>query len=146
MNYDVTAVWQPDAGEVRDMAEYLADDGRVSTGSGLDADDAAIEGFVACGDGATLSRMHSFGFANDHAPDDLADAASELAQGDLDGDVLIGVHTENDGNNHVHIAEVGSRSEVWMDTSDIKRVRSSMADSLGEGIGGDGSASTGVVA
>lgn len=146
MNYKATAIWQPDAGEVREMADYLGKDDRVSTRSGLDADDAAIEGFVACGDGATLSRMHSFAFANDHAPDDLADAASQLAQDDLDGDVLIGVHTENDGNNHVHIGEVGSRSEVWMDPSDIKRVRSSMADSLGEGIGGEGSASTGVVA
>lgn len=147
MNYDVTAVWQPDAGEVGDMVDYLADDGRVSTASGLDADGAAIEGFIEVGDGSTLSRLHSFGFSEDWDPDDLADAAGGLARNHLDGEVLVGVHTANDGHNHVHIAEVGSRSECWMETSDIHRVRSDMADRFaGEQIGSDSSPSTGVVA
>jgi hypothetical protein len=146
MNYDVTAVWQPDAGKVGDMVDYLADDGRVSTGSGLEADGAAVEGFVAVGEGSTLSRLHSFGFSADHDPDDLADAACRLAREHLDGETLVGVHTENEGNNHVHIGEVGSRSECWMDTGDIKRVRSAMADRFGsEQIGVD-SSSTEVVA
>ena len=61
---------------------------------------------------------------------------------ETDADFLVGVHTDTDTNHvHVHVTQVGTADECYMDSNNIERLRSTVADRFdGESIGTEATA------
>lgn len=83
----------------------------VSEG-GLRADDIDLRAFAEGARHAKETRQHTISMAEQHDPTDLADAAFDVARESdaIDGNWMVGIHTDSDGNAHIHIAEFSQRS------------------------------------
>ena len=82
-----------------------------------------------------MARFHTISFGSDHSVEELAEGAQRVAKEELGGEIEVGIHDSNPNHNHIHIAEAGDYDDLYMDRSDIDRVRSALADEFGESIG-----------
>ena len=138
MNYEATPNDHPTDDELRDLIEYVADDLRLQTAAGVPATEDDLEGFRRAGRDQDVSYLHTFSFAENHDPDEIADRVRAATRETRDGEVLVGVHEGVYGNNHAHVAEVGRTEDVAMDVSDIVDYREAVADRFdGEQIGAE---------
>lgn len=137
MNYQATPNDYPSDAEIDDLVDYVSGELKTITESGSPATDGDITGFKRCGKDRDLSYMHTFSFANEYRGDELAERVRHATRKCREGQVLIGVHEGVYGNNHVHVAEVGSRERVAMDVDDIVDYREAVCDRFSdEQIGG----------
>lgn len=101
------------------LTNYVArgEVGRVERAAGMQATDADVEGFQRVATNAEMTRLHSFTFLEDRTPEELTDGIRSVLRDYLDGSYLVGVNIENDGNNHLHIAQAGIRmTSTWTKT------------------------------
>ena len=106
----------------------------------LRADRRDIDGFRAMAYDCEMSRQHMFAFENDHDPEELARRVRLAFRDEMDTDFLVGVHTDTE-TNHVHIAQVGTADECYMDSDDIEQLRSAVVNRFDdETIGARGTA------
>jgi hypothetical protein len=138
MNFHTQYQRDPTAEQAEDLVEYLAKDvgrgGFVVDRAGRVEKDR-VEAFAMAATRKEMVRQHSAAFANEHDLDALAAAGREISREHLEGNWLVGIHTSNTGNPHIHIAQAGSEDELWMDTDDIRQIRSDLATRLGESYG-----------
>lgn len=134
MNYHTQ--YTRDTGAIAgDLADYLGKDGVVVGRSGEVLTPQEVDDFAAAAEREQMVRQHSAAFADEHDPDDLANAARAVAREQLGGQWAVGIHSSNPGNAHIHIAQAGSTADCWMDESDITAFRDALASRLGESIG-----------
>lgn len=126
MNYRTNYVRNPGPDDVGKLVNYVAGD-LVLRGSGLRADRRDIDGFRAMAYDCEMSRQHMFAFENHHDPEELARRVRLAFRDEMDADFLVGVHTDTD-TNHVHVAQVGTADECYMDSDDIEQLRSAVVD------------------
>lgn len=139
MNYKTNYVRNPGPDDVGKLVNYVAGD-LVLRGSGLRADRRDLDGFRALAYGSEMSRQHMFAFEHDHDPEELARRVRLVFRDEVDADFLVGVHTDTE-TNHVHVAQVGTTDECYMDGDDIEQLRSAVVDQFGgESIGTGGTA------
>lgn len=136
MNYHANFESHPRAEAAGKLVNYVSagGDARVVDPRGMDVSEQALDDFRARTIGAESSGMHSFSFSDEHDPDELIEAARETLPDHLDGDYLIGVH-EDTGKAHLHVAEAGSRDELYQPRDEMMDFRSDVADSVEETIG-----------
>ena len=139
MNYRTNYVRNPGPDDVGKLVNYVAGD-LVLRGSGLRADRRDLDGFRALAYDCEMSRQHMFAFENDHDPEELARRVRLVFRDEMDTDFLVGVHTDTE-TNHVHVAQVGTTDECYMDSDDIEQLRSAVVGRFdGESIGTGGTA------
>lgn len=138
MNFHTQYHRNPTAEQSDDLVEYLAKDvgrgGFVVDRAGR-VGEQRIKAFAKAATRQEMIRQHTAAFADEHDLEDLAGAARDVAREHLEGNWLVGIHTSNPGNPHVHIAQTGSEDELWMDTADIRELRSDLANRVGEPYG-----------
>ncbi|RBI58273.1 hypothetical protein DMJ13_27550 [halophilic archaeon] len=139
MNYRTTYVRNPGPDDLGKLVNYVAGE-LVLRGSGLRADQRDLDGFRAAAYNCEMSRQHMFAFEHHHDHEELAQRVRLVFRDQMDGDFLVGVHTDTD-TNHVHVAQVGTTEQCYMDTDDIEQLRSAVVDRFhGESIGTGGMA------
>lgn len=121
-----------EAGQLTNYACRGGDVSRVERAGGFSATAADVDAFEKLIPGNDLARMHSFSFAENRQVDELANKVRGAIDDNIEGQYLIGVDTE--GNNHVHVAEVGDWDDVYMTREDIDAIRSDVADAVGESV------------
>ena len=124
----------PGPAEASKLVNYVArgDVGRVERAAGVRATAADVDGFQRVATNAEMTRLHSFTFLEDRSPEALTDGIRNILQKHLNGSYLVGVDTDNEGNNHLHIAEAGDREELFMDRDDIAALREAVGERFGE--------------
>lgn len=135
MNYDPSHVMNPGPGAAARLLNYVSQNGqaRVVSPRGMPVGDDELRRFRALVTESDSSAMHSFAFADEHDPDQLVDSIREPLADHLDGNYLIGVHTDT-GKSHLHIAECGSRDDLYLPSSKIAEFAPAVAESVGETI------------
>ena len=93
-----------------------------------------VERFQEFAAESEMSRQHCFAFEDEHDPDALIEDTAKALDGELDGEYVIACHEDSE-NPHIHVAEAGAESDLYMEAEDIGSVRSSVADATGESIG-----------
>lgn len=100
--------------------------------SGVEASADYIDNFQDHASRSDLCRLHSFAFAENRSPDELISACRREIGDRLDGQYLISVDANTDGNNHIHVAQAGDWGDVYMDNRDIADIREAVAGQVGE--------------
>ena len=126
----------PGPADAAKLANYVArgDVGRVERAAGVRATPADVDGFQRVATNAEMTRLHSFTFLENRAPEELATGIRDVLQERLNGTYIVGVDVANDGNNHLHIAEAGDREELFMDRTDIAEFREAVGNQFDEDI------------
>ena len=124
----------PRPSDAAKLVNYVArgDVGRVERAAGVRATPADVDGFQRVATNAEMTRIHSFTFLEDRAPENLTDGIRSVLRDHLSGSYLVGVDIENDGNNHLHVAEAGNREALFMDRDDIAAFREAVGERFGE--------------
>lgn len=124
----------PGPADAAKLTNYVArgDVGRVERTTGVRATSTDIDGFQRVAANAEMTRLHSFTFLEDRAPEELTTGIRDVLQDRLKGTYLIGVDVANAGNNHLHVAEAGDRDELFMDRDDIATLREAVAECFDE--------------
>ena len=124
----------PDPADAAKLANYVArgDVGRVERAAGVRATPADVDGFQLVATNAEMTRLHSFTFLKNRAPEELTTGIRDVLQERLNGTYLVGVDVANDGNNHLHVAEAGDREELYMDRTDIVEFREAVGERFDE--------------
>lgn len=133
MNYDPSHVANPGMGAAARLVGYVSQggDAKVVDSRGVSVSEDELLGFRASAAQSDSTAMHSFSFADDHDPDELLDAAHETLPDHLDGEYLIGVHEDTD-KAHLHIAEAGTRDELYHPATAVTALGNDMADATNE--------------
>jgi hypothetical protein len=142
MNYKTTYRRNPGGAGAAKLSKYVSrGPNGMADGSATVADSRGhelkfedVEGFQASAAESEMSRQHCFAFADEHDPDALIEATTDALDGELDGNYIVACHTDTE-NPHIHVAEAGAESDLYMKPQDIGSVRSSVADATGESIG-----------
>ena len=142
MNYKTTYRRNPGGAGAAKLSRYVSrGPNGMADGSATVADMRGheltfedVERFQARAAEAEMSRQHCFAFEAEHEPDDLIDATTDALDGELDGEYVVACHQDSE-NPHIHVAEAGAESDLYMEPEDIGSVRSSVADATGETIG-----------
>ena len=116
------------------LTNYVArgEVGRVERAAGVQATGADVDGFQRVATNAEMTRLHSFTFLEDRTPEELTDGIRSVLRDRLDGSYLVGVDIENDGNNHLHIAEAGNQDDLYMNQDDIAALRQAVGEQFDE--------------
>lgn len=118
------------------LAEYTVKDharggaAKMPSGHSIDADD--LQGWASWASRQDMIRSYSAAFSDKHEIGELVTAASSVAKEQLQGEWILGIHTSNSGNAHIHIAQAGTESQLYLDENDIERLRRDLAEKMGE--------------
>ena len=124
----------PEPADAARLVNYVArgDVSRVERAVGVHATSDDIDAFQRIAATAGMTRLHSFTFLENRAPEEITNKIRSALQEHLDGTYLVGVDTENDGNNHLHVAEAGDREELFMNREDIAMFRETVGQYFNE--------------
>ena len=109
------------------LANYVARGAAVVVDSvGQEPSERQIQQFEAAAAHAGETRMHSVVLTENYDPETLVEWGHAAAKDALDneGDWMVGVHTDNDGNNHIHVGQY--HPEDRGTDFDIGKVRESL--------------------
>jgi len=137
MNYRTNYVRNPGPEAAARLVNYIQGP-VVYRGAGIPASEADLSRFQTFVAGSAMSRHHVFAFANIYEPEELAIRLTRPLRRELGGTFVLGIHTETENSNHVHVAEAGTSQECEMDADDIDRVRQAVAAQVPESIGDGG--------
>lgn len=136
MNFHTQYKRSPNFDDALALAEYTVKDqtrgGAAKMPSGHSVDDDDLQGWASWASRQDMIRSYSAAFSEEYEVSELATAASSLAKEQLQGEWILGVHTSNSGNAHIHIAQAGTESQLFMDGNDIERLRRDLATKMGE--------------
>ena len=135
MNYQTKYRSNPNKVLAQNLIEYVDGDGMTFAPTGVESSQRQLDGFRDFAAKSEMMRFHTVSFSEDHSVDELLDGVRQIVHEELDGEIEIGIHVSNQGNNHIHLAQAGDYSELYMDRDDIKRVRVALADQFDESIG-----------
>ncbi len=135
MNYDASHESNPGPGTAARLVNYATQNGTATVVDprGMPVGETDVDRFRATVTEADSSALHSFAFADEHDPDDLVAAVREPLSEHLDGTYLIGVHEDTD-KPHLHVAECGSREDLYLPASKIAQFAPAVAAAVGETI------------
>jgi hypothetical protein len=108
MRYHTTFRTDPIRKNANKLTNYVARGAEIVVDSiGQEPTERQLERFEASAAQAGETRQHSIVLTENYDPKKLAEWGKEAARDGLDnsGDWMIGIHTDNDGNNHIHIGE-----------------------------------------
>ena len=136
MNFHTQYQRAPNFEDAMALAEYTVKDrnrgGIAQLPSGHSVDNADLQGWASWASRQDMIRSYSAAFSEEYEVSRLANTASNVAKEQLEGEWIIGIHTSNSGNAHVHIAQAGTEQQLYMDRQEIDRLRTDLAEKMGE--------------
>lgn len=135
MKYDASHMRNPGVASSYQLANYVSGGGGpVVDRRGMPIGEDELDAFRATVNGSDSSAMHTFSFTKDIPAEELIDGVREPAREHLDGQYVVGIHTETE-HNHIHIGECGTLDELRMSASDVRGFGKAVADSCGVSYG-----------
>lgn len=126
MHYQTQYRTDPTPQQAHKLRQYVGagDAEIVLTESGVEASTDDLMAFAKGAKCSTELRQHTVSMAEKHDPEELAEQGRQAAKEALDGNFIVSVHTGDDVNPHLHIAEFAYKSRG--SDFDISPVRESL--------------------
>jgi hypothetical protein len=124
MRYHTTFRPDPVKKNAVKLTNYVARGaGMVVDSIGQEPTERQLEQFEAAAANSGETRQHSIVLTDNYDPEQLAEWGKEAARDGLDkaDDWLVGIHTDNDGNNHIHIGAYGPEQGTDFDIPSFRK-------------------------
>lgn len=129
MHYHTTFRKNPQPRNARKLKNYVAGNSEAVVDSvGMQPSDEQLEQFVRAAASSAETRQHTISMMNEYDPETLIEWGQEVADDCLDGEYMIGIHTDDDTAPHIHIAEFNDSARG--SDFDIFRVRESLEEHI----------------